>query len=125
MKFLDGKYKFDGFGKLYEDNFLIYEGEFKYGYRHGFGKEYYYIIENKFIITEGCFFEDKYNGFIETKDYDGTVISRELYLTGEKIFFNKDTGYELDLDNITPDELIKIFAEKAAYYKDKCCLFGK
>jgi hypothetical protein len=124
----EGEFKFssyDGFGKLYEDNLLMYEGEFKYGYKHGFGKEYYYIIENKFILTEGCFFGDKYNGFIEVKDYDGSIISRELYLSGEKIFFNKESGYELDLENISSKELIKIFAEKAAFYKDKCSLFEK
>ncbi len=112
--FKNGNY--NGVGKLYIDDSLSYEGEFKNGYRHGFGKEYWYIIENQYIMTEGCFYYSKYNGLIEVKDYDGSIIRKDIYLNGEKIN-TKDSL--INLENIDSYDLIRIFAEKAAYYKEK------
>lgn len=117
-KIYEGNFKngnYNGFGRLYDDKLLSYEGEFKNGYKHGYGKEYYHIIENKYIITEGYFYYNKYNGYIEIKDYDGSVIRKELYISGEKINFGENN----DLKNMESSDILKIFAEQAAYYKDK------
>ena len=94
-KFFSGRYiiySSKGFGKEYngKDDYLLYEGEFLNGKRHGKGKEYQYdryIMPTEYddekIIFDGEYRNGKRNGYGK-KLFFGKIIFEGTYLNGKR-----------------------------------------
>ena len=66
--------------EYYNDNSLLFEGEYSNGERNGKGKEYY---DNK-LIFEGVYLNGKRNGKGKEYNQDGILIYEGQYLNGKK-----------------------------------------
>ena len=66
-----------------EENFLVYEGEFLDGRRHGKGKEYLGRWFN-YVVFEGGYLNGERNGKGKEFDIDGKIIYEGEYLNGER-----------------------------------------
>ena len=93
---------YNSFGN--EESYLIYEGKYLNGKRHGKGKEYYFYVVNirldyvlHDLIFEGEFFEgQKWNG--KGKEYNKYRLEFEgEYLNGKKNGKGKEYNYKGNL----------------------------
>ena len=88
----------NGKGKEFENDKLIFEGEYLDDERNGKGKEYYF---NGKLLFEGEYSNDKKNG--EGKEY---YLSGKLFFEGEYVDNKKWDGKGYDENNNNIYELI-------------------